>query len=413
MRNLISEATCINGCSTAPKRIISARTSIYPIFCVTFLLALPAVSNGQTVFATGLNSPAKVIGIGEGNLLVAEAGELVNSGRISLINSAGLRRTIIDGLPSGLAGPELAPDGPTGIELRDEALYITMGEGDTHVNGPTPGTIIPNPKSPSSPIFSTVLRVRFSEQVLRLLTGFTLSLPNQFTLADGKSISIDNSFDQYATIQLLGALRVDRPDPASIYRNTHLYKLALSRRFPDQIFVTDAGNNSIWQLDLRASVPSVLTHFPNIPNPPGTVPAAGEASPTSIRAYGDHLLVSEFSGAPFLPGNSIVASVDSNTGAVTPVVKNLSFAIDALEVRQGFRSGILIVEYSTDLLTGAPVQLLFYDGKTTKVLANRSGDPKQYGFRSEERFRPDNQSKRRPDSSSSYIVLTPIIPGTV
>lgn len=76
----------------------------------------------------------------------------------------------------------------------------------------------------------------------------------------------------------------------------------------------------------------------------------------------------------------MVASVDLNSGAVTPVVKGLSFAIDALEIEAGYRSAILILEYSTDLLTGAPGRLLLYDGKTTKVLAAGLTTPSSMDF---------------------------------
>lgn len=248
----------VTEATTRLTRCLHASKSV-PILCISFLLAFSAVAKSQVVFSTGLNSPAKVISIGDGKLLVAEAGETPNSGRISLINSAGSRRTLVDGLPSGVAAPEFVPDGPTGIELQDETLYITIGEGDTHVNGPNPGTIIPNPNGPCSPIFSSVLRIRFSDPAPQLLAGFTVSLANQFTLADAKSIRLDNSFNQHATVELLGAFRVNRPDPASIYRNTHLYGLASSGLFPKQIYVADAGNNTIWRLDLRASVPSLLT----------------------------------------------------------------------------------------------------------------------------------------------------------
>ncbi len=380
MSLFITRATTKVSGYLSKSKPVTARTKTHLVLCLASVLAFPAISSGQTVFSTGLENPSKVIYIGDGNLLVAETGESPNSGRISLISSAGGRRTIIDGLPSGLAAPDFEPDGPTGIELHNQALYITIGEGDTHVNGPRAGTIIPNPNGPSSPIFSTVLRIRFSEPVSQLLAEFTLSLPNQFTLADAKSVDLDNGSGQHSTIQLVGAFRVDRPDPVNIYRNTHLYGLAFSCLFPDDIYIDDAGNNTIWRLDLDASVPSLLTRFPNLPNPPGTVPASGEAAPSSVRSYDDHLLVSEFSGAPFLAGNSVVASVNLRTGAVTPVVKGLSFAIDALELRGDFHSGILILEYSTDLLTGAPGELLFSDGRNTKLLATGLVTPSSMAF---------------------------------
>src|SRR5688572_18193987 len=55
---------------------------------------------------TGLKAPTKLAFSTRGNLLVAEQGDGVNTGRISIIDPAsGSRRTLIDGLPSGFAAP--------------------------------------------------------------------------------------------------------------------------------------------------------------------------------------------------------------------------------------------------------------------------------------------------------------------
>jgi glucose/arabinose dehydrogenase len=62
-----------------------------------------------SVFASGLKAPVKSILTPKGNLLVAEAGNGPNTGRISIIDGNGNRRTLIDGLPSGLAPPNLDP----------------------------------------------------------------------------------------------------------------------------------------------------------------------------------------------------------------------------------------------------------------------------------------------------------------
>jgi hypothetical protein len=330
------------------------------------LLAFSANCVGQTVFSTGLSNPTKVISLGGGSLLVTETPPAPNSGRVSYIDPAGLRHTVIDGLPSGPSAPDGTPDGPNGLAFSEDGLYIAIGEGDTHVAGPTPGTILPNPSGPSSPIFDTVLRVTFSAPVWHLASGFTLSPANQWTLADGGVVTLSNGFNQSATVQLIGLLRVDRPDPVGIYRNTHLYGLALSAQLPSQLYLDDAGNNAIWQLDLRSSVPKVLTRFPNITNPSGSLPPTSEAVPTSVHAYGNHLLVTEFSGAPFIPGNSSLVSVDLGTHAVTPVATGLSFAIDALQLTSGPQA--LILEYTTNLLGGGPGQLLLFNGRSTSVL---------------------------------------------
>src|SRR5437879_361340 len=63
------------------------------------------------VFTTGLLNPAKIILGPAGTLLVSEFGGQPNSGRVSIVSSTGVRRTLIDGLPSGVS-PD-GPDGPT------------------------------------------------------------------------------------------------------------------------------------------------------------------------------------------------------------------------------------------------------------------------------------------------------------
>jgi len=74
------------------------------------LVVLPATllsvtTSAQTattsVLVSGLRAPVKSIITSKGNLLVAEAGNGPNTGRISIVDANGNRRTLIDGLPSG------------------------------------------------------------------------------------------------------------------------------------------------------------------------------------------------------------------------------------------------------------------------------------------------------------------------
>src|ERR1700730_14420290 len=90
--------------------------------CVT------ATAQRATVFATGLKYPSRIITGPSGNLLVTEADTTPNSGRVSLIDKSGNRRTLIDGLPSGLAAPGNDVDGPNGLALNGRTLYIANGD---------------------------------------------------------------------------------------------------------------------------------------------------------------------------------------------------------------------------------------------------------------------------------------------
>ena len=117
------------------------------------------------MLATGLKAPMKISLTPGGNLLVCEAGTGPNTGRLSLVKRDGTRITVLDGLPSGLSAVgENAPSGPSGIEQLGDAWYLSIGAGDESLPGAAPGLEIANP-NPSSPILSSVLRLRFSASI--------------------------------------------------------------------------------------------------------------------------------------------------------------------------------------------------------------------------------------------------------
>ena len=126
-----------------------------------------------TVFASGLLNPSKIILGPGGSLLAAETGNTPNTGRVSVISPSGTRSTLIDALPSGLGPPAGDADGPNGLLLDGNTLYIAVGEGDLYANGTVPGTTIVNAAGISSPIFDTLLQVTFSQSVDRISGAFT------------------------------------------------------------------------------------------------------------------------------------------------------------------------------------------------------------------------------------------------
>ena len=344
--------------------------------CIALLTSRARGAEAATVFASGLETPSKIILLQPGTLLVAEAGTKdANTGRISIVGSDASRRSLMDGLPSGLSAPNSDPDGPNGLAVVGRTLYIANGEGDTHVNGPTIGTILPNPKGPSSPLFCTILRVIFSEEVENLTAGFSLSLADQFTLADGKPVKLDNGMGQTATVDLFTAFRPNRPDPVTIYRNTHLYGLAMPATNPNALYVADAAENAIWKVTKENQTPRLVVRFPNTPNPLAPAgPPTSEAVPTSIREAGGYLLVSLLSGVPFVPGAARVMLVDPKTGDYRQLIGSLSSAIDVLP--QGrLASNIFVLEYSANLNIGAPGRLSLFGSKGQQVLSDSLTTP--------------------------------------
>src|SRR6185369_8598592 len=126
-------------------------------------------------FATGLVAPSKIIQTPLGNFLVAEGGpEVPNNGRISIVDQQGHRRTLLEGLPSArtFVGDF---NGTTGVYLQGRTLFVLNGQGDVTLAGPVQGTERANP-TPASPIFSSVLAVRFSAATEDTTTGITLTL---------------------------------------------------------------------------------------------------------------------------------------------------------------------------------------------------------------------------------------------
>ncbi len=314
-------------------------------------------------------------------MLVTEAAGTPNTGRVSVLDSGGNRRTVIDGLPSGKAAPDMSIDGPNGIALSGRTLYIANGEGDSHVNGPTSGSIVPNPAGPSSPMYATILQVNLSADVDKLASGFSLTLQNHFTLMDGNSVTLTNTSGDTATVSLLTGFRLDRPDPNTIYRNTHLFGLALLPAQPNTLYADDAGNNAIWKVDLTSGRSQLLIRFPGTPNPLAAAggPPFSEAVPTSVRPYGDHLLVTLLSGAPFVPGASRVMEVDPATGTATTFMGALSSTIDIVFRLRADGSGQwFVLEYSTGTLATpapAPGRLLVYTNPTPQIFSDGLATP--------------------------------------
>ena len=141
---------------------MTTKNLVFLTTALVFSLSLTTIDAvAQSVFASGLIAPIKMIATPTGDLLVAESGAQPNAGRISIIDSSGNRRTLVSGLPAG-RGQDLL--GPTALALRDRTLYVLIGEGNAVMAGPSPGMTAPNP-NPSSPILSSLLALHFSTDV--------------------------------------------------------------------------------------------------------------------------------------------------------------------------------------------------------------------------------------------------------
>jgi hypothetical protein len=304
------------------------------IVLVTCLLASDVAAQAcpGSDLVTGLNRPMGIAASNQGNLIVSETGTFAaHSGRISIVGLDGTRRTLIDGLPSGI-NDVAEPAGPAGLIMRGRTIYMLLGIGDSVLAAPIPTRHLPNP-AVSSPIYSSVLAIHFSAHVEQATRGFTLSAADQQTLAAGGRVILSNGGGDTIEIEMIADFPDYVPDPLpvnpAIVRGSNPFDLAIRA---NMLFVTDGGRNLVWAVNLESRTHSVLTTFPPIPNPvPGFGPVV-EAVPTGIEYVNGRLLATLFRGVPFPAGTSTVVEIDPETGAYSSLIGGLKTAIGVTQL---------------------------------------------------------------------------------
>lgn len=384
---------------------------------MTLMLGTAQVLAQCAPLISGLQAPLSVVQSEKGNLFVSESGTLLpNTGRISIVDRDGNRRTFLDGLPSAINDVgEIA--GPAGLFLNDGTLYVALGIGDTIKPGPVPGTAIPNPGPPSSPIFSSVLAIKFSNYVERNTTGFTLTLADQQALASGERVHKSNGDGDRISIKLIANFPDYLPEPSAAVpnnvRGSNPFDLVVvdgrhdddrhDGDHDDEIYVTDGGRNLVWKVNEDSSAFSILAIFPQVANPmfPTLGPPFIDAVPTGIARTRGGLLVTLFRGAPFPPGTSVVTGVNLLTGGPTPFITGLKTAIDVRPLRSHHDTDHLVLLHaSAGPFFGSPGLLLRFETPAgpAEVIANCL-------------TRPTSMTVDR-DNGIVYITeLTPVPPG--
>ena len=336
----------------------SARSFSFSTWWLTVLAAMLSVaptarSECSLPFSAGLQSPVGVVRSNAGDLLVSESGLAVdekglpvsNSGLISIVNGRG-RRTLLSGLPSGV-NDQGGVSGPAGLFMRGRTLYVAISAGDAAVKGLTPGSIVVNP-APSSPIFSSVLALHFSRTVENTTGGFTLTFDDQKKLADGRKVRLSNASGEEMIIDLVADFPDFLPDVDANTAHSNPFGLVA---VDDQLYVTDGGENKIWQIDLSTGSFKTLTHFRRVANPlypePGLGGANEDAVPTGITYSEGRLLVALFRGVPFAPGTSVVEQVDPVTGSHRKFITGLTSAIDIKPVTNRGITEYLVLQFSS------------------------------------------------------------------
>lgn len=315
---------------------------------IASVLPITAQAQGQCVAtASGLRLPVGSTMTDSGNLLVAESGDGgAESGRISIIDRNGKRRTLIDGMPSGPADVG-DPSGPSGLLMQGRSLFVTIGEGDVAIMGPRPGTALENPAGPSSPIFSSILELFFTGRAEARTTGFTMTRDDQDALAKGKLVWLRDSRGNFMFIRMVTDLPNFTPSPLpDVPGNIHATNPFAIAGFGLAFYVNDGGRNSTWRVNRFTGAASEFASYPDIPNPLfGRVGGPViQAVPTGINTVGRQLLVSLFRGAPFATGVSTVETLDPFTGVHSPLITGLTTGIDTAVERYRGRDNLLVLE---------------------------------------------------------------------
>jgi hypothetical protein len=324
-------------------------------------ILLAGRAGAQTVIIGGLESPYKLSITATGNLMVTEAGKQPNGGRVSLLEPSGRRTVLVSGLPSG-AGMEGRFEGPTSAILREQTLYILIGQGDVLANGTVAGTEVSNPKGPSSPIFSSLLAVRFSSNPESVGKEFALQPADHFRLADGLPVEIDHGAGEKATVEVITDFRDVTPDPNTIVRGSNPFGMDLDASDANTAYVVDSGLNKLVRVDLTTGRARTVTTFPPIRNT-GFGPPVSDTVPTSVHAFGDRLLVTYLSGFPFTPGVSGALIVDPKTGATQQFIGAGTTAMDLVWRDLSGHPQFFMIEFSANLAAenAPPGRLIQYD----------------------------------------------------
>ena len=302
-----------------------------------YLTMAPAGAADCSVVAGGLRAPIGSAFTNQGNLIVSETGtaNVPASGRISIVSTSGSRRTLLDGLPQGTNAAGGDASGPNALAIRGRTIYVAIGQGDTVIPGPS-GSTVPNPNV-SSPLFSSILAIHLSAAAEQSTGGFTLSLQDQMTLAGGGKVTLRNGGGDKMQVELV----VNFPDFVSEPTVANPGNVRNSNPFDvlpvdDALYVSNGGLNRLFKVDLASHSYAELAVFDRIANTSGLAgPPSVEAVPTGLAYSDGQVLVSLFSGGPFIPGLSRVKTVDPVTGDQADFLTGLRTSIDVLPVKQG------------------------------------------------------------------------------
>jgi hypothetical protein len=328
------------------------------------LVVSSSPAQNVTVFAEGLQRPLRATFTPQGNLLVSEGGlPAPNTGRLSLLDRSGARRSIIEGLPSGPAHFTL-PYGPTSTAIDGNIVYLLIGEG---VYSGSPPNVVINPQGPASPIFSSILKIVFSAEIDRLRGTFRLGSADQWALLDGYDVELSNDAGERARVLLLTALRplvrnvLGGPSPT---RQSDPYGLVLDSENAT-LYFSDPGMETVSRVDTTIGRPQVMVRFLPFVREDGV---SVDNVPTGLCRIEDRLYVGFLSGAPFPAGEASVNSVDLRSGASEQAIRGLTAVTDVLCGKSASGENQIITLESNPLAPNS-TRVQIHQSGTSRVIA--------------------------------------------
>lgn len=281
-------------------------------------LIISGVTFAQTIVpvATGFLRPAGICKDYNGHLIVAESGTGMNDGRVSMLDTMGIRQTIIHGLPSYMDTMSGEISGPwRTYVMMDSMLMVLTGKGPDTLGGvdSLAGSIL---------LFD--------------MTGFMPGSDSMDASDVVKAISIQK--------WVLNNGFMDS-NPFSMHHDT----------MSNIIYVTDAGANAVLKIDSAANI-SVMDTFPAVPHPHGGFPPFIEYVPTDIIAGPTgELYMCNLTGFSFVPGIAEIVMLDTAGFSHSTQVSGLSLAVD-MEMDMDSMNSIYVLQFANfDTATFTPM----------------------------------------------------------
>ncbi len=274
------------------------------------------------VYATGFNGPVGVVADESGNLWVNEVGTGANDGKLVAMTPDFTKHDVITGLPSEFS----------------EETGETLGAWRTVFTNDGKALVVQGEGLGGSSLSESILTFDLSSYTIGGMALTTSNIEATYNIGD------------YSIAQ--GAI------------NSNPYSMVMDAE--GNMFIVDAGANSIVRRDATTGDLSTFATFDPIPNPLPFGPPVSDAVPTKILAKpdGSGFYVCHLRGFPFLPGTANVYEVDM-AGNVSVFQSGFTSLTDmAFDPSDG---NLVVLEFSQFSLETDPAGFTPGTGRAIKI----------------------------------------------